>query len=276
MFSITKILCLGAIGNYFMAIQVLSQIRSSEYHRNITGMTHQSHCGAIHPSLPLLDSISHYGLAIEPFPLGLKELSSVGMCLDMLRDQEVNIHLNSRMLRIEPMTLFHGEISTSWKPYDMPFITGLGLHCESIGFDDGILYCTSIDMQLGALMNIDDAARIAVLFQYPLSKPNEEHFAPIYSNPLLTIGCGFNPIDPLSLDVDFIHNQYTSGLRTGVSCKISEYLSSRIGFSLPHSAGTIGFSMLLDDIFVETEVFNHLYLGYSWYIGIRYYPGNTP
>ena len=95
-------------------------------------------------------------------------------------------------------------------------------------------------------------------------------FSASFTQPLLTIGFGYMPFEDIAIDVDMLVTQYSSGLRPSISWNIINNIRSHIGFSLPHSSMTVGLSMLLDDIFVQANMFNHMYLGYSWHIGLRY------
>lgn len=274
MFSHAKILCLGAIGNFFMVIMLHAQSRLSEIHGNTTGMTSTVHCGTVHPSLSGIDSCNHYGIHVLPAPLGLWELSRLALCGDF-RSDVLNTHVKTELLSIEHLSILQCDISTAWNLHEIPFIPGISLKSEFISFDDGILYCTDLSFGIGAIMHVGEKARAGLLIQYPLTNPNSEFMA-VNTHSLCTIGIGFSPIEVLDMDIDYVITTYSSGLRPMFSWRIDSMMRANIGYSLPHSSGTFGLSMLVDDIFVQADIFNHLYLGLSWQIGIRYCPENPP
>ncbi len=270
MITIAKILCLGAIGNYFM-VNLQAQTRFSEIHGSIIGMTSPVHCGSLHPSLSAIDSSSHIGLSLLPIPLGIGELSRVAICGDIHLQQFTEFHCKTELMKIDQFSMMQCDISTSWNAYDMPIIPGFGIQSEFVSFNDGILHCTELDIGLGAIMRLDGQVAAGILFKYPIAKPMEG-FAASFTQPLLTIGLGFMPYEAMALDIDLIMTEYTSGLRPSISWKLNRNIHTQIGFSLPHSSGTFGLSMLLDDIFVQANMFNHMYLGISWQISMRYCP----
>lgn len=274
MFSITKILCLGAIGNFFMVNMIYPQSRISEIHGNSTGMTSSVHCGNIHPCLSGLDSCLHYGICLLPAPFGKWELSRLALCGDILRSNVMNTHVKTEMIRIDHLSILQCDVSTAWNMHDVPFKPGISLKSEFISFDDGMLHCTDLTMGIGAIMNIHEKARAGLLIQYPLANPNSEFMA-VRTNSLFTIGFGFTPIASLNMDIDYVITRYSSGLRPMISLQIDNMMRTNVGYSLPHSSGTFGLSMLVDDIFVQTDIFKHLQLGLSWQISIRYCPDDT-
>ena len=271
MLSIAKILCLGAIGNYFMVNHLQAQSRISEIHENIIGMTSPIHCGSVHPSLLMVDSCAHYGISLLPLPFGIEELSRLAICGDMLLEQSIGLHLKAEFMKIDQFSMMQCDFSTGWNPHDMSIIPGLGLHSEFVSFDDGILHCTELNVGFGAIMKIDEKVGAGILFQYPIARPMAD-FNASFTQPLLTIGFGFIPFEGMAIDVDMLMTEYSSGLRPGISWNFTHNIRSHIGLSLPHSSLTIGLSMLLDDIFVEANIFNHMYLGYSWHLGMRFCP----
>ena len=271
MLSIAKILCLGAIGNYFMVNHLQSQSRISEIHGNIIGITSPIHCGSVHPSLSMIDSCTHFGISLLPVPFGIKELSRLAICGDLRLEPSIGLHLKTEFMKIDQFSLMQCDLSIGWNPHEMSLIPGFGLTSEFVSFDDGILHCTEVNMGIGAIMKIDDKVGAGILFQYPIAKPMAE-FSASFTQPLLTIGLGYVPFEGMAIDVDMLLTEYSSGLRPTISWNFTHNISSHIGFSLPHSSVTIGLSMLLDDIFVKVNMFNHMYLGYSWQIGMRYCP----
>jgi hypothetical protein len=271
MFSIAKILCLGAIGNYFVVNHLQAQLRISEIHGNIIGMTSPIHCGSLHPSLSMMDSCTHYGISFLPIPFGIEELSRLAICGDMHLGQSIGLHCKTEFMKIDQFSVMQCDLSTAWNPHDMSIIPGLGLKSEFVSFDDGILHCTELNMGIGAIMKIDDKVGVGILFQYPIARPMSE-FSASFTQPLLTIGFGYMPFEGMAIDVDMLMTEYSSGLRPSISWNFTHNIRSHVGLSLPHSSVTIGLSMLLDDIFVQANMFYHMYLGYSWHIGMRYCP----
>ena len=275
MYSIAKILCLGAIGNYFMVNVIHSQSRMSELHENSTGMTSSIHCGNIHPSLSGIDSCAHYGISVLPAPMGIWNISRLALCADFMRSKILNAHASTEFLSIDHMSILHCDMSTSWNIHDLPFIPGIALKSEFMSFDDGILHCTDLTMGIGAIMNIHEKARAGILIQYPFAKPSTEIMS-TKTHALMTIGIGFSPIDDLDMDIDYVMNSFTGGLRPMISWRIDSTLRTKIGYALPYSSMTLGLSMRVDDIFVQADIFNHMYLGFSWQIGMRYCPDIPP
>ena len=275
MYSIAKILCLGAIGNFFVVNVTCSQMRMSELHGNITGMTSSQHCGSTHPSLSGIDSCAHYGISVLPAPLGIGELSRVALCGDIAQNRFMNAHIATEMMSIDHVSILHCNLSTAWNLHDMPFIPGIALKSEFISFDDGILHCTDLTMGIGTVMNVDEKARAGILIQYPFAPPNPE-FMSIHARAIMTLGIGFSPIEQMDMDMDYVMTEYSSGLRPMISWRIDSAIRTHIGYSLPYSSGTLGLSMRVDDIFVQADIFNHMYLGYSWQIGMRYCPDLPP
>jgi hypothetical protein len=271
MFSLAKILCLGAIGNYFVGIHLQAQSRITEIHENIIGMTSPIHCGSMHPSLSMVDSCSHFGISLLPLPFGIKELSRLAICGDLRLEQSIGLHMQTEFMKIDQFSIMQCDLSTAWNPHDMSIIPGISLQSEFVSFDDGILHCTELNMGIGAIMKIDDNVGAGILFQYPIARPMAE-FNASFTQPLLTIGLGYMAFEGMDIDVDMLMTEYLAGLRPSISWNFSHNVSSHIRLSLPHSSFTIGLSMLLDDIFVQANMFNHMYLGYSWHIGMRYCP----
>ncbi len=275
MYSITKILCLGAIGNFFVVNIAYSQMRMSELHGNITGITSALHCGNIHPSLSGIDSCTHYGISVLPAPLGIRELSRVALCGDLAQNHFLNAHIAMEMLNLDYVSILQCDASTAWNLHDLPFIPGIALKSEFISFEDGMLHCTDLTMGIGAIMNIDEKARTGILIQYPFAHPNPE-FMSTNARAIMTLGIGFSLMDHLDMDMDYLLTENSSGLRPMISWRIDSAIRTHIGYSLPYSSGTLGLSMRVDDIFVQADIFNHMYLGFSWQIGIRYCPDIPP
>jgi hypothetical protein len=271
MLTITKILCLGAIGNYFVVNPLQAQSRISEIHGNIIGMTSPIHCGSIHPSLSMVDTCSHFGISLLPSLFGIKDLSRLAICGEMRLEQSIGLHMKTEFMKIDQFSMMQCDLSTAWNPHDMSLIPGFGLQTEFVSFDDGILHCTELNMGVGAIMKIDEKVGVGILFQYPIARPMSE-FNASFTQPLLTIGFGFTPIEGMGIDVDMLMTEYSSGLRPSFSWNFTRNIRSHIGLSVPHSSVTIGLSMLIDDIFVQVNMFNHMYLGNSWHIGMRYCP----
>ncbi|MEY5129954.1 MAG: hypothetical protein RL734_21 [Bacteroidota bacterium] len=271
MLTITKILCLGAIGNYFVVNPLQVQSRISEIHGNIIGMTSPIHCGSIHPSLSMVDTCSHFGISLLPSLFGIKDLSRLAICGEMRLEQSIGLHMKTEFMKIDQFSMMQCDLSTAWNPHDMSLIPGFGLQTEFVSFDDGILHCTELNMGVGAIMKIDEKVGVGILFQYPIARPMSE-FNASFTQPLLTIGFGFTPIEGMGIDVDMLMTEYSSGLRPSFSWNFTRNIRSHIGLSVPHSSVTIGLSMLIDDIFVQVNMFNHMYLGNSWHIGMRYCP----
>jgi hypothetical protein len=271
MFTFAKILCLGAIGNYFMVNILLGQIGFSEIHENLMGMTQTIHCGSMHPSLSMVDTTNHYGISVAPSPLGISELTRLSLCGRYIYDTLVALHIKTDIQSIHQLTILRWNLSSAWNIQDSPIIPGIALQSESIAFDDGVLHCTELNMGIGTIFIPNEQWRVGILFHYPITVMNEVYL-PSYTQPLLTIGLGYNPLDDIALDIDFLSSTYNSGLKPMISWKIVPHCQITIGFSLPHSSGSIGLSMLIDDIFVQATLFNHLQLGYSWQMSMRYCP----
>jgi len=270
MFTLAKILCLGAIGNYFMGIIMYGQMGGSEIHQNLMGMTNSIHCGHIHPSLSMIDSCDHYGISLSPSPLGIPELTRLALCGRYIDTSFMALHIQTDVQKIHQLSIMRCNISTAWNIHDAPIIPGIGLQTEFIAFADGILHCTELDIGIGAMFIPFEYCRTGILFHYPMMI-NEEFMASM-TQPLLTVGLGLKPIDAIALDIDIVASELSSGMKPMISWNLLPQIRTIIGFSIPHSSGSIGLSMLIDDIFVQATMFNHIQLGYSWHLSMRYCP----
>lgn len=268
---IAKILCCGAIGNYFVGNSLYAQSLLEERHIPFTGLNRMIQCGSLHPCLGMHDSLKHMGLAIQPSHWGLGELARIGICADIVKDSLIAAHARADLLSFGEFALMNLDCSLAWHGFALPITPGCSLQTEVVNIGGGFQQLTYASISSGALIDIDNALDIGILLRQTIISRNED-FGPTHQLSTFTIGCGYAPLEELSLGMDMVILPHSSGLRAGFAWNYTDRIQALMSLSMPYASGMFGLHMDIDDIFVEVETFYHLYLGYSWQFAFQYRP----